>query len=199
MKQRITLEQLNELAQHQKERLNSLWIPEKYDLAVATVCTDAINEKYEQIKFVVGEIGVYEMSNYKVSVTLWDLESLKRNQGDEENMDIDEEFSEDSYFDDDSSQLGEWNEEEENELEFDYKYEKPSSFSKEECMPVLNIGQMLKILKSLNYGDGKFYIDIQSNNKFGIGRDIYQHDFYGNEYEEAELCDILWDQIKQLI
>lgn len=201
MKQRITLEQLNQLSEYQKERISSLWMPEKYDLAVATICKDAMNDEYEQFEFVIGEISVYEMSSYKLSVTLWDIQALNdlNNETSES-----EEAEEDTWGEEETSEEV-WDEEEwygdddQEDIDFEYEFSMPSSFKKEECLPLLNIGQMIRILQDLDFKGGKFYIDVIKNKKYGIGGDIKSYDYYGNEYEDSELCDLLWESIKEAI
>ncbi len=192
MKQHITLEQLNELSEYQKERLNSIWIPNKYDLAVASICKDAMNDEYAQIEFVIGDIEVYELTSSKLLITLWNIKSLRDNIAEDEIEASEDEMSEQEWYKEDDD---------ENNSDDEYSYEcfNPVSYGKQDCLPLLNVGQMLKILQQFNYGDGRFYVDIVKNKKCGIGRDIYIYDNYGNDYEAMELCDVLWEAITLLL
>jgi len=48
MKRYITKEDLAQLTDAQKMHLNEMWYPQKYDLAVANICTNAETEEYQQ-------------------------------------------------------------------------------------------------------------------------------------------------------
>lgn len=185
MKLRIVNKQLNELSEYQKQRLNTVWIPEKYDLVVAKICIDAINAKFEDYEFVIGDIEVFESVYHELYVTLWDIKSTAQERDENQNL----LYAEDQY------------DEETNDLNIDnsLKMIQPSSFNKEECLPLLNIGQMIKILHNLRYGEGCFYLDLHHEKESGIGTDIYTYHNRGNESQGKEICDVLWEKIKSLL
>lgn len=185
MKLRIINEQLNDLSEYQKQRLNAVWIPEKYDLVVAKICIDAINAEYEDYRFVIGDIEVFESAYHQLYVTLWDIKSTAH----EEDENHDSMYNEDQYI------------EETTEMNTDnsFKMIHPSSFNKEECLPLLNIGQMIKLLHNLRYGEGCFYMDLHHEKESGIGTDIYTYHNRGNENQGEEICDVLWEKIKSLL
>ncbi len=54
MKYRITKEDIAQLTDAQKKRLNELWLPDKYDVVLANICINAETEEYVQFEFVVG-------------------------------------------------------------------------------------------------------------------------------------------------
>jgi len=120
MKQHITMENLMELSEYQKDRLNDLWIPQRYDLAAGFLCKNAETNEYDIFRFVIGHVNVEETrSGYYM--TLMNLEAVRGwgvNES-EAQEDIDkEEYGED---------------------EFSYEYERPDIYRKEDCMPLLNI------------------------------------------------------------
>ncbi len=191
MKQRITIDNLLELSPSQKDRLNSIWIPDVYDLAAAYICRDAENEIYDIIEFVIGDIILQEAYGRKfVNITLRNIKSMY----DDDNTADDEELP---------------NEEAEYELQnldIDLENVHMDFVNKNDCLPLLNIGQMMKILKEQGYGSGSFYIDINSNNDInsdnqncGLGREITQFLSYGRDFEGIEICDALWDAVKAVL
>lgn len=170
MKQRITVEEVDILNNEQKINLRNLWIPQPTDVAFATVCTDVENEQYEYKKFVIGSVNVVQHPHGYCSVY---LNSLLRPES------VDKDFKE-------LLDMLERNEEiEEISLE--------EVFDKEECLPLLDIGQLIEILKRQKYGEEYFYISI-SPEIAEIGRGTYTADF-----EESELCDGLWQAVKELL
>lgn len=170
MKQRITIEDLNSLNTEQKSNLNNLWHAQPGDLAVVNVCTNAAEDMYEQKQFVVANVNVFQHPNGYCSVY---LSSLLQSEN------VDNDFQE-------LLRLLETKEEiEEISLE--------ESFDKEECLPLLTVGQMIEILMQQKYGDGYFNISV-SPDTFSLGRGSYKPD-----YEEAELCDVLWECLKTFL
>jgi hypothetical protein len=188
MKKHITLENLMELTEYQKDRLNDLWIPQKYDLAGGVLCKDVENNEYDIFEFVIGHVNIAETrSGY--SMTLMNLEALRGwgNQGDSVEEEADEEESEVDM-------------EEYNEEDFIFEYERPDVYSKGDCMPLLNIGQMLEILNKCGYGNGNFYINRRKDtNGWEVGRDVEQYIDYGADYNDEELCDTLWAAVKEAL
>ncbi len=183
MKQRITVDEILELSPSQRERLNSIWLPEVYDLAVANICTDADKETYELMEFVIGEIIVQQSyGKHFYNLTLRDIRGMTAsnpacNEDEEEESQCDEDFE-----------------------EFEFENTIPEYFNKSDCIPLLSVGQMMKLLKDQSYGDGSFYADVDyRQGKYGIGRDIRQYVSYGNDFEKLELCDVLWEALKELL
>jgi len=182
MKQHITVENLMELNEYQRDRLNSLWNPGRYDLAVGFLCKDAENNEYDIFPFVIGHMSIIETrSGY--SMTLMNLEALRgwRAQEEEaqEETGAEEEFSEEDFI---------------------YEYERPDIYNKEDCLPLLNIGQMIEILNKCAYGKGSFYINLLKDPMdCSIGRNIEEYIDYGTDYSGEELCDVLWTAIKEAL
>lgn len=179
MKQHITLEDIAQISDSQLQTLNKFWLPEKYDLAAALVCKDVSCDNYERVEFIIGNIAMYH-----TSVTLFDLKYLG-NPSEETDEDEDAEESEDVNIDD---------------YDFNFAYEQPVSFNKKDCVPLLNIGQMIDILQRNNFGQGDFYIIASSNDSMcELGKNYANMNNYGNEYEDKELCDVLWESIKAIL
>ncbi len=183
MKQHITIENLMELTEYQKDRLNDLWTPQRYDLAAGFLCKDVENNEYDIFEFVIGHVNIGETrSGYYM--TLMNLEAL-RGWGNQEQTEVDEE---------------EIDTEEYNEEDFIFEYERPDVYGKGDCMPLLSIGQMLEILNKCGYGNGNFYVNRQKDsNDFGVGKDIEQYIDYGTDYKGEELCDALWEAVKEAL
>ncbi|KUO69305.1 MAG: hypothetical protein APF77_16055 [Clostridia bacterium BRH_c25] len=181
MKHHITIENLMELSEYQRDRLNDLWTPQRYDLAAGFLCKDAENNEYDVFEFVLGHVSIKETgSGYYM--TLMNLEAL-RSWGAQEDT-AEEEADMEEYSEED----------------FIFEYERPDVYSKGDCMPLLNIGQMLEILNKCGYGGGNFYVNFRKgNNDWAIGRDIEQYIDYGTDYNEEELCDVLWTAVKEAI
>lgn len=185
MKQHITVEELMELAPYQRDRLNDLWIPRKYDLAAAFICKDAENNEYDIFEYVIGHVNVEE-SRSGYHMTLVNMESIRslvsaQEEANDESINVDP--AEDEFKEED----------------FCFEYERPDIYSKNDCLPLLNIGQMLEILKKCGYGNGKFYTNIDSDGKTGIGREIAEYESYGMDYENEELCNALWSAVKEVL
>lgn len=188
MKQHITIENLMELTEYQKDRLNDLWTPQKYDLAAGILCKDAEDNEYDIFEFVIGHVNIGETrSGYYM--TLMNLEALRDwgNQGDKEEEE--EEEAEEAV------DVKEYNEE-----DFIFEYERPDVYSKGDCMPLLSVGQMLEILNKCGYGKGNFYVNCQKDtNGWGVGRDIEQYIDFGPDQNGEELCDALWAAVKEAL
>lgn len=182
MKQHITIEDLMELTEYQRDRLNDLWTPRQYDLAAGFLCKDAENNEYDIFEFVIGHINIGETSS-GYYMTLMNLEALRSRviQEDEAQEVLDEE--------------AEYSEE-----DFIFEYERPDIYSKGDCMPLLNIGQMLEILDKCGYGKGSFYANFQKEtNGWGVGRGIEEDIDFGTDYNGEELCDVLWIAVKEVL
>lgn len=183
MKQHITLEDLKELTEYQRDRLNDLWTPKRYDLAAGFLCKDAETNEYDIFEFVIGHVNIGETrSGYYM--TLMNLEALRTWGNEEDAGETEEEVDMEEY----------------NEEDFIFEYERPDVYSKGDCLPLLNIGQMLEILQKCEYGKGSFYVSLRKDtNGCAVGRDIEQYIDFGTDYNGEELCDVLWAAVKEAL
>ncbi len=202
MKRNITKENLAELNESQKVSLRELWLPEKYDLAVAYICKNAETEEYDEIDFVVGNIRLY-----RTHITLIDIrqstnenvesedDESNKSGADEDQNSILEEEEFDGSCNDDSEEI-DFDEDE----EFEFAYERPTTFSKEDCLPLLSIPQMIEIFDRRGFRDTNFYLTASVDEKgCSIGNSDAPLEEYGNNFEPTELCDVLWENIKLLL
>lgn len=60
MKQRLSLSDIQGLNHSQQENLRRIWMPERYDIAVSKICTNAETDEYKWIEFAIGEINVLQ-------------------------------------------------------------------------------------------------------------------------------------------
>jgi len=212
MKFHVTKEDLSQLSQSQRLKLSYMWKPEMYDLAIGYVCIDAIDDKYQPYEFVVGDLEIYNRDN----ILLYDIraiedktleedakESDEASDFSEENSDDaynDEENSEDNYETDDSSEnFSDESSEHEADTTIDQLI-RPSSFNKENCLPVLNIGQMIDLLQRLNFGNCEFFLTAEIEDFFcEIGKNNTTWNGFGTSSGQCELCDVLWEAIKALL
>ena len=212
MKQYITPEDLSNLSESQKMNLRDMWMPAVNTIACARICKDVINEEYESIVFVVGEIIVYEGSRNLILRRLRLVDDiiaedeLIADESDEQHIlneptgssnDITEEFYENSDTTDidtdtDNDSYG--------DDEFEFEYGEPEQyFSREDCLPLLSIGEMIEMLGGLKFGQDGFTVSIPSSKKL-IGEQGYTVTNYVElEYEEDELCDALWSVLKEFL
>jgi hypothetical protein len=195
MKMHITRDDLNKLTETQKRRLSELWKPEKYDLVAAYICKDADNEEYDVFEFVIGSIM---LDNY-AHIYLNDIKapelSSDQQDGDTEGDDSD---LTDENADSDTDQIIE--DEPDDELLLDLSYSRPICFNKEECVPLVNIGQMIDILQRNNFGDGDFFVSV-STSEIGceLGKNTSNFNMYGFNHDNQELCDVLWELLKTIL
>jgi len=59
MKNRLSIDDVTELSSRQQDGLRRVWEPEKYDIAVSRICTNAATDEYKWLEFAVGDISVY--------------------------------------------------------------------------------------------------------------------------------------------
>jgi len=204
MKLRITRKDLEDLNFEQKQNLCDLWIPNVYDAAVATLCVDAAEEKFDQITFVVG--GIKLMKHHDIMLT--DLKFMP-----DEQLKIQEEELYSSNIASDridgieglSAQVEETEEEPLEDFSFDedftFEFQRPESFSKQDCVPLLDIGQMIDILQKKNFGQGEFFLSaVFGESVFEMGKnDFSGSNDFNEDNENCELCDILWESVKALL
>ncbi len=186
MKLRITKEDVLNLTENQKRKLSDMWKPALYDLAMAKICKDADNMEFDEFEFVVGHIEIDDYAN----IFLFDLS--KMNELNNENTKASEE-AEDVESSDEIEEFF-------SVEDFDCSYFRPSYFKKDECIPILNIGQMIDILEKNNFGYNELYINVISDSiSCEIGKNSINFDNYGRDFENAELCDVLWQAVKSLL
>ncbi|OPX42225.1 hypothetical protein CLHUN_38750 [Ruminiclostridium hungatei] len=202
MKLRITRKELEELTLEQRQNLCDLWIPHIYDTVVANVCVDAAEEKYEQIIYVIGGIKLLKHND----MLLYDLKFMA-----DETVKIkedDDSFSGGIEADriegtDAAEASGDSSEEEpEEEFSFDedfnFEFQRPEAYIKQDCLPLLDIGQMVDILERKNFGEGDFYLSAAIGDYvLEMGKNnISGSTSYDQNNKEIELCDILWESVK---
>ena len=180
MKQRLVVNDLLDLTGYQRERLCQLWQPQLYDLVLAAVCTDVENDQYQYHEFVIGDIAVNQ--NYHgCSVYLRDLRSIPLVSPAEDQQYVETETEPDQaeLFADDS---------------FAIPAGQLDIYIKENCLPLLNIGQLIELLQRLGYGENylELTIPVVPEQYYVIGRDGYPADD-----ENEELCDLLWECLKE--
>lgn len=226
MKMRITRKELSELTSDQRRNLTDRWIPQIYDVAVASICKDAEEEEFDEMEFVVGKIEIFHGSH----IYLTDLRAViddnvqHPEENEELNIQTDPVFGSRTETQADSSSLGravdnlkepfDDVEQSEGASDEDYDedvrdgyaedeakwdYERPTMFNKEECVPLLNIGQMIDMLQRNNFGKYDFYLTAST---YEIGCELGNNnaDWENNhDYEPKELCEVLWESVKALL
>lgn len=200
MKLNITLEDLMVLSEGQKRSLRSLWLPQKYDLAAAFVCMNVETEEIDKIDFVVGDVLVQEINGGKrVEVRknskihnnfIVTLRSLRL---------VDEELEEEMEDEEEKEEVEEIDGIDEIEDDFDYEYMRQEDYFKfEYCLPILNIGQMIKMLEELGYISSNYSISFNSETKkYSLVKAEEAYLDKAEEYEE--LCDVLWNKLKSFL
>ncbi len=208
MKLRITSKELDELAVEQKQNLCDLWIPHVYDVAVANMCVDAAEERFEQITYVVGGIKllkhhdillsdlkfmpdetakIQKEDDYSDNIASDRIDGIETLQSGDAAQDSEPEDSglEDFNFDED----------------FNFEFQRPESYSKQDCLPLLDIGQMIDILERKNFGQGDFSLSVAIGDyALDMGKNgLSSGSGYDDANRECELCDILWESVKALL
>ncbi len=206
MKQRITIKDIETLSDKQRLNLKALWMPEKYDVAVAKICKDITSEDYESYEFVIGGMDI--SNGYRILLHDIKTENPAPVPEDEDSFsETDNEntcspLTDDEAYDLESSNTEEYGNSDGNDEEagLDYSYILPTSFIKDECLPLLNIGQMIAILQSKNFGKSSFYMSVIADEiSCELGKDNLAVNSYDKGFEEAELCDVLWESVKALL
>ncbi len=201
MKLRITDNDLAELTVEQKQNLCDLWIPQAYDVAVANVCVDAAEEKYKKITFVIGGLNITKRND----IILYDMKFMPDNlftvtENAEGNEDCTEDSVEDSVDDSEDTLNDDFAEDFSIDEDFSFELQRPESFSKEDCLPLLDIGQMIDILGRKNFGDCEFSLSVAFDDKtFDMGKNTSLAEMYSVDTNNCELCDILWLSLKAVL
>lgn len=206
MRLRITQKELDELTSEQMKNLCELWIPHVYDVAVANLCVNAEEEVYEKLTFVVG--GIQLVRHH--SMILFDFKYMP---DDKANQSEDIEVVDSAHPEAGDSALikeadGTQPEDEEDmslpedfmEEDFEFEFQRPTSFSKEDCLPLLDIGQMIDLLDRKGYGQGDFYLTATIGD---YTCDMGIHDSVGGNFDpnnkESDLLQVLWESVKALL
>jgi hypothetical protein len=206
MKQRINRDDLNEITDSQKQRLCKLWVPQLYDLAVANLCLDAEKDEYRQFEFVIGNVMVQNhyhgariiLSNLQIPTR----EGAIKIDEDSENLTEETAGAEPDLAEEEDSEI------EEEESAFGAPgIRELSFFNKDECLPLLSIGQMIEMLKQYREGKKGFFVTVPNGETSGFTAEDEKYSFgsgnpwsnYEVEYEGEELCDILWECIKEIL
>lgn len=207
MKLRITDKDLAELTIEQKQNLCDLWIPQAYDVAVANVCVDAAEEKYKQITFIIGGLNLTKHND----IVLYDMKFLPDNlftltSGNDSDKDTypaypeNHQDNEDGVEDSEDTLNDDFSEDFSIDEDFSFELQRPESFNKQDCLPLLDIGQMIDILQRKNFGDCEFLLSVAFDDKiFDLGNNNSLTEMYSNENNKCELCDILWLSLKAVL
>lgn len=193
MKQYVTPEQLLALSNTQRANLMDLWLPQVNTLAMARICKDVINDEYDNIVFVIGEVIVTEGRNNLIlrRYRLID-ESFFEEDNAEEN--VEKEISEEENGEEENGEMPE------DEEEFEPEYAEPEQyFNKADCLPLPGIGQLIEWLRRLRYGQDGFDISIPPVRKLPGDKDFVVMNRNELEYEEEELCDALWNALVECL
>lgn len=170
MKTRLSIDDVLELDESQRRSLRLLWTPRPCDIAVALVCRDVENDVYEPVVFAVGEISITPHGMILGNLASEALFAIT---------------PPDFHEDEDSAAPSDQDDAIETQLPF-----AGGSFSKEECLPLLDIGQMLRIL-------------VQHHSSYRIRLDIAPERLMctvdGEECGPEELCDALWEAVRMLL
>lgn len=173
MKQYVTPDQILALNGTQMANLMDLWLPEVNTLAMARICKDVINDEYDNIVFVIGEVLVTEGRNNLV---------LRRYR-----------LLDETFFDENRELF-------ENEGEVELEYSEPEQyFNKADCFPLPGIGQLIEWLNRVRYGQDGFDISIPAVRKLPGDKDFVVMNRNELEYEEEELCDTLWNALAECL
>lgn len=181
MKEHISCEDLLSLNESQKQNLRYLWLPEKNDLAMASICTNVETDEYDNIEFVIGEVIVDE-DHHRVTLRrykLLDDSIFEENQEPVENQELVE-----------------------SEEGFEFEYAEPDQyFSKEDCLPLMSVGQMIQFLRKNKYSQSGFRLVIPAvvNKLFADEMSYTLEDSYGEAYKEEELVNCLWEAVKSVL
>lgn len=206
MKIRLTRKDLESLSQTQRLSLSKLWLPQKYDVALAYVCIDVTSEEYEKIDFVVGNVDISSSGN----ITLSAIKDIVEEEPEEEPAlqnttqsspfpsfnTMSEILYEDAPEEGNSNEIQQADSDEKME-DFTDSFDLPSYFNRDDCVPLLNIGQMLDILSRTGYKNGDFYLSASIDEKScTLGNDP---EFLNEDEGNSELCDVLWEFVKSLL
>jgi hypothetical protein len=121
--------------------------------------------------------------------------------GNRDDLNIAVEGIENAIVNEDEEDSGDEMEEEESFEEGDLEdnYQLPAVLIKADCTPLLTIGCMIEILQKNNFGKFDFFLSACT---YDIGCELGRgNSSWGNYsgWEPAELCDVLWESVKELL
>lgn len=215
MKTRLSVDDVLVLDESQRRSLRLLWTPQLYDVAVAMICRDVEKDEYEPVVFAVGEISVTErgtilgnlaseaMTAIAFPPDLFDeddQEGLDTDQSDVWRYELSRGQAQDQDAEPDADSDGESDASRHAGQEADLDADQDGreqrlpfaggSFDKEECLPLLDIGQMLGILSRRHYS---YRINLTvSPERLACTVD-------GVDHGPEELCDALWEAVRVLL
>jgi hypothetical protein len=177
MKKCLSPNALLELSEMQKSSLRDLWQPNKYDLAAEIVWKDVENNICDAVVVMVldARASVTHTQYCEVVLKVFYLGSPPQYECLDSKADDEESDSDEEVYDDPT----ESDSEETSEGHY---------LNKENCLPLLNIGQMIEIL-----GRQNAEMNINLNPEEAI---CYMD---GREFSGEELCDALWEAVKTLL
>ncbi len=192
MKKCLSPEDFRELSETQKSALRDLWLPCKYDLAFEIVWRDVENDIHDIAIILVLDAKVHStLRNCEVILKVYYPNGIPEYGGLEASSEED-----DSNGWDISTENGDDFTEQpengfmENEMSPDEKNERSEEhyINKENCLPLLNIGQMIDILK-----------EHQGEPNISFAPEEAVCYVGGIEFSGEELCDALWEAVKKLL
>ena len=178
MKQYISPDDLLKLNSSQILNLRDMWIPKPNTMAMARICRDVINDEYDTVVFVIGEVIVQE---HNANLVLRRFKLMDEFVIDQE-VELQDEIQENR----------------DEELPFE-PLEPDQYFSKDDCLPVLSIGEMIEILSRLKYGQDGFTVFVPPVRRFVGDRGCRVVNVNELEFEEEELCDALWNALVEYL
>ena len=165
MKQRLTLTDLGALSPAQKENLRKLWMPARYQLATAQLCVNAETDEYMDVEFCIGGVKVTPNGRMQLS----DLRAIDG-------------FVKLDAMLDGTDEDGEGMEE-------------PTSFNRDDCLPLLTIGEIIEIMQRMNFSNFHFYLLAGTGVvgcEVGNFNSAIKADILDGGYQQEELCNVLW-------
>lgn len=184
MKKRVTIEELNELTESQKETLRMLWKPQNYDIVVTQVCIDVEDDTYDYEVYLIKEIIVNPINQDKKYIA---------SKNPVHSYDYYEMFfkgislrqSDNKYtFEDDYSEKRPRN--------IDEVEENIILISKNDCTPLPDISTMIGILYQENC-NAEMLLELVPDNK------ICSVEIDGRYFESSCLCCSLWEALKKAL
>jgi hypothetical protein len=182
LKQCLSPNDLLELSERQKSALRDLWLPNRYDLALEIVWKDVENDICEGFLIMVMDARAIATPARYCEVVLRVIYLTETPQY--ESLAAEFESAEDEEFNADSVETSteDMGDTESAVVSADH------FLNKENCLPLLNIGQMIEIL-SQHKGE--------PNISFAPEEAICY--IGGEEFSGGELCDVLWEAVKTVL
>lgn len=190
MKKYLSPNDLLVLSEMQRSALRDLWQPNKYDLAIEIVWKDVENDLYDTFVITVLDARAYEThTNYcEVVLKVFYLEEPPQYECLASETENEADDYEAEFYPDSSESNSEDMEETESEEDDPAAPSTEHLLSKENCLPMLNIGQMIEILDPHK---------AELNISFTLEEAICF--INGEEFYGEELCDALWEAVKKLL